>query len=651
MSFLSASFAPALGSLKFRVAAGVVLALTAGIGAVTAYALHEAASQAIQFERRQVQDEADADASGVSRRVASDRQALEAAAVTLDRTTQVDSNAIEHALAPQRSGLRAFRQLLVSPARGQATLCTAPAWTCRPATQFQGAAVVLAVPLQDAAGGRGTVAGAMLATPDEIFSDLQPPRGAAPADPVLVSDLQGRIIWTAVGSRSTVPGAAESSMAATVARWQREHGSDGASSPAQSGMLVASAKVGGTNCVVWRARSEVGLLSALDHAWHTAMGVAAIAILALSGLAWLFIRLQLRPLEDLEHRARHLFDGLFDRDEGWPSPAGEIGRLGQALRQVVAQRAELEAGSELAMKKLRSVMSAAPIGIAFTRSTRFELVGAEFCRLFGRSEQELLGRSPRILHATAEDDVLMAQAIGAAFDAGEPYVGEWRMRHADGHLFWVRLRGRAVDPLQPRAATIWTVYDIEEEVSRRQQLEWTANHDALTGLHNRLAFERALTRVFHSRAGAPPSALVLIDLDHFKPINDTAGHAAGDAMLRAVAKAICTHVRASDMVARLGGDEFALLLENCSPEIALKVADNVRRAVHAVRVGWGDLDLRVGASLGVASLAARTPDIAGWMAAADAACYAAKAAGRDAVRTCDAGAGDASQEMSQAPAE
>ena len=105
------------------------------------------------------------------------------------------------------------------------------------------------------------------------------------------------------------------------------------------------------------------------------------------------------------------------------------------------------------------------------------------------------------------------------------------------------------------------------------------------------------------------------------------------------------------MVARLGGDEFALLLENCSPEIALKVADNVRRAVHAVRVGWGDLDLRVGASLGVASLAARTPDIAGWMAAADAACYAAKAAGRDAVRTCDAGAGDASQEMSQAPAE
>jgi len=414
---------------------------------------------------------------------------------------------------------------------------------------------------------------------------------------------------------------------------------------------VASARIGGTDWVIWRARSEVGLLSALDRAGRTAMDAAAIAVLAFFVLAWLFIHRQLRPLENLEHRARHLFDGLFDPDEGWPSQAGEIGRLGQALRQVVAARAELEAGNELAMKKLRSVMSAAPIGIAFTRSTRFELVGAEFCRLFGRSEHELLGRSPRILHATAEDDALMAQAIGAAFDAGEPYVGEWRMRHADGHLFWVRLRGRAVDSLQPRAATIWTAYDIEEEVSRREQLEWTANHDALTGLHNRLAFERALTRAFHARSSSPPSALVLIDLDHFKPINDTAGHAAGDAMLKAVATAISTHVRASDLVARLGGDEFALLLEHCQPEIALKVADNVRRAVQAVRVSWGDLDLRVGASLGVASLGARTPDIAGWMAAADAACYAAKAAGRDAVRSCDGEAAETPQEVSQAPAE
>lgn len=565
MSFSSAWLASSLGSLKLRVVAGVVAALTIGIGAATAFSVHEAAAQAIQSERQRLQEEVDAEASFVERRVDAHR----------------------------------------------------PAW--KPT--------------------------------DELFNDLQPSHGAVPGTIVTVSDLQGHLVWASGRPISIAGRSAEAAMGAAIAGWQRGARSDVPAGPERAGALVASARVAGTDWIVWRARSEAGLLSALDRTWRTAMAVAAIAILAFSLLAWLFIHWLLQPLENLEHRARHLFDGLFEPNEGWPSPSGEIGRLGQALRQVVAARADLEAGNALAMKKLRSVMSAAPIGIAFTRSSRFELVGAEFCRLFGRAEHELLGRSPRILHATAEDDALMAQAIGAAFDAGEPYVGEWRMRHADGHLFWVRLRGRAVDSLQPRAATIWTAYDIEEEVSRREQLEWTANHDALTGLHNRLAFERALARAFHSRASSPPSALVLIDLDHFKPINDTAGHAAGDAMLKAVAEAISTHVRASDLVARLGGDEFALLLEHCPPEVALRVADDVRRAVQAARVTWGDLDLRVGASLGVAPLTARTPDIAGWMAAADAACYAAKAAGRDAVRSCDGGAGETSQGVSQAPAE
>jgi diguanylate cyclase (GGDEF)-like protein/PAS domain S-box-containing protein len=495
MSFLSTCFTSASSSLKFRVVAGVVAALTTGIGAATAFALHAAATQAIEFQR------------------------------TLHPTSRPGA---------------------VPPT------------------------VDFIEPLRDSAGGHGVLTGSLPVASEEA---------------------------------------------------------------------------------VWRARSENGLLAAIDRARRTALVAAALLALALSALAWLFIHRQLRPLESLEQRARHLVDGLFDPREGWPLQAGEIGRLGQALRRVVAERAELEAGKALAMKKLHSVMSAAPVGIAFTRSTRFELVGAEFCRLFGRSEHELLGRSPRILHATPEDDQLMAQAIGAAFDAGEPYVGEWRMRHADGHLFWVRLRGRAVDPLQPRAATIWTAYDIDEEVSRREQLEWSASHDALTGLHNRRSFERALTRVFHARPDSLPSALVLIDLDHFKPINDTAGHAAGDAMLKAVANAICAHVRVSDLVARLGGDEFALLLEHCSLEAAVKAADNVRQAVHAVGVAWEGLELRVGASLGVAPLTAHSPDMASWLAAADAACYAAKADGRGAVRVSDGGTRDALYSLEQAPAE
>ena len=125
----------------------------------------------------------------------------------------------------------------------------------------------------------------------------------------------------------------------------------------------------------------------------------------------------------------------------------------------------------------------------------------------------------------------------------------------------------------------------------------------------------------------------MIDLDHFKPINDRAGHAAGDAMLKAVAAAITSRVRASDLVVRLGGDEFALLLERCPLETALRIADNVRQAINAIALGWEGQTLRVGASLGVAALAAETPGVDEWLAQADAACYAAKAAGRDAVKT------------------
>ncbi|MBP6544258.1 MAG: GGDEF domain-containing protein, partial [Piscinibacter sp.] len=116
-----------------------------------------------------------------------------------------------------------------------------------------------------------------------------------------------------------------------------------------------------------------------------------------------------------------------------------------------------------------------------------------------------------------------------------------------------------------------------------------------------------------------------------KPINDRAGHAAGDAMLKAVAAAITARVRASDLVVRLGGDEFALLLERCTHETALRIAENVRRAITEIELPWDRHTLRVGASLGVASLGAETASVDAWLAQADAACYAAKAAGRGAV--------------------
>jgi len=159
-----------------------------------------------------------------------------------------------------------------------------------------------------------------------------------------------------------------------------------------------------------------------------------------------------------------------------------------------------------------------------------------------------------------------------------------------------------------------------------------ALHDALTGAVNRKGFERALQAVFVGQPLTRPASVVMIDLDHFKPINDMAGHAAGDAMLLAVTRAISVQARSSDIVARIGGDEFALLLPRCDQEHALSVAETVRQAITDVVLEWKGKRLQVGASLGVAELSDEHESVAQWVAQADECCYAAKRAGRGSVR-------------------
>jgi diguanylate cyclase (GGDEF)-like protein len=169
-------------------------------------------------------------------------------------------------------------------------------------------------------------------------------------------------------------------------------------------------------------------------------------------------------------------------------------------------------------------------------------------------------------------------------------------------------------------------------VAARTQLQWIAHHDPLTGLANRAAFEQRLQKVFAARPRSMPAVLVAIDLDHFKPVNDNAGHAAGDAMLKAVAAAVRSCVRPGDLVARLGGDEFVLLLERCPSERALPIADAVCAAVASIELPWEGRMLRVGASAGVAALQADMTEVVHWLRAADRACYDAKGAGRGQAR-------------------
>lgn len=170
--------------------------------------------------------------------------------------------------------------------------------------------------------------------------------------------------------------------------------------------------------------------------------------------------------------------------------------------------------------------------------------------------------------------------------------------------------------------------DTTEARRLQKRLAHSAAHDALTGLRNRASFEEELTLACADATGnSRQHALCLLDLDYFKPVNDEGGHAAGDAMLRAVASAIRKTVRAEDCIARLGGDEFAVVLRDCSLQSATSIAEKIVHAIGAVKVDHDGRGFRVGASAGIALiLAGALPDDV--LRDADAACYAAKAAGR-----------------------
>ncbi|HRP96007.1 MAG TPA: diguanylate cyclase [Rhodocyclaceae bacterium] len=164
------------------------------------------------------------------------------------------------------------------------------------------------------------------------------------------------------------------------------------------------------------------------------------------------------------------------------------------------------------------------------------------------------------------------------------------------------------------------------------QLAHQAMHDPLTGLPNRRAFERALeASVGASRRAGDRDTLCFIDLDRFKIVNDTCGHAAGDELLCRIGQLIRQRVRADDLLCRIGGDEFALILHGCGPDEARHIAENLREAVAALRFSWEGRHFTVGASVGLVRIDGRADTASDVLVAADLACYAAKKGGRNRV--------------------
>jgi len=189
-------------------------------------------------------------------------------------------------------------------------------------------------------------------------------------------------------------------------------------------------------------------------------------------------------------------------------------------------------------------------------------------------------------------------------------------------------------PISDRAGrvigAVVVFHDVTKERRLKRALSWQASHDALTGLINRREFDNKLHgALLSAQRGEGGYALLYIDLDQFKVVNDTCGHQAGDRLLRDVTGLLQTRVRTTDTIARLGGDEFGVLLEGVALEQATRIAEGVRQAIRDFRFTWGGSTLSVGASIGIVQIRAETENVASVMSAADIACYAAKDAGRN----------------------
>jgi diguanylate cyclase (GGDEF)-like protein/PAS domain S-box-containing protein len=325
----------------------------------------------------------------------------------------------------------------------------------------------------------------------------------------------------------------------------------------------------------------------------------------------------------------------------------ELAVVNAELRRRIAEGERLERERRAAERSLhevharfQSAFANAPIGMALVdMEGRWLQVNDALCRITGYTRDELKATTLRAL-THPEDVDLDADFLRELLDGRTPsYQIEKRYRHAWGHYVWGLLTVSMVRDDQGTALHLVSqVQDISERKELAQRLEYLTDHDFLTGLVNRRRFEQELCREAErvARYGTPGAVLV-IDLDNFKDVNDAFGHKAGDDLLKGVAGAVRHRIRQTDLLARIGGDEFAVLLPQTDADQAQVAADGIVKAMGRHVAVLGDRSIRVTASVGVALFDGLSAVEV--LACADLAMYEAKQAGRNRFALYDPGRG------------
>ena len=298
----------------------------------------------------------------------------------------------------------------------------------------------------------------------------------------------------------------------------------------------------------------------------------------------------------------------------------------------VLDRARIDAALRASEARFRSLLeTAADVVILVDDRDVIAYASPSSFDLLGHAPEDLIGRRASVLLADGGEDFV--GLVGDPRSLPEAATAEINLRRADGSAIWVaHSTSRLVDPRGGRVTYRTSLSDITERKRLETELSWQALHDPLTGLGNRLLLQRRLETMGHSVGSHRGFAVMLIDLDHFKSINDTFGHAQGDAMLRIVARRLSALKRPSDTLARSGGDEFVVIC----PDTTLQAAEKIGRRIVATLdrpLTAGGVSVRLGASVGVAHRADGPFDEQDLLRDADQAMYRAKQAGGSQLRT------------------
>lgn len=254
------------------------------------------------------------------------------------------------------------------------------------------------------------------------------------------------------------------------------------------------------------------------------------------------------------------------------------------------------------------------------------LAGVE---MLGYPKEELVGKSAAILIHPEDRQRVIAHINKLFSNEIHDKDIEYRKKRKDGSTLWVHQSAKLdTNTSEPRLLVVCR--DITAQRELQNQLSFHATHDSLTHLTNRRELEKRLQRVLSETSASDSHALCFLDLDEFKIVNDTFGHAAGDELLKQITTLLREQVRSRDTLARLGGDEFVILMEHCPLDAAIKLAEKLLVIVAEYQFHWRETTLSIGVSIGIARLkpAITAESI---LNTADTACYIAKKKGRNCI--------------------